>query len=136
MTNFAGSQIDHLNIAVPDLSGSARFYEAALAPLGITKVLDVPADPAADQLAMVGLGWGDRKPFFWLVENGAVGAGVHLAFTASSHAEVDAFHAAAVAAGATSLREPGLQPEYHADYYGAFVSDPNGIDLEAVCHGA
>ncbi len=134
MTTFSGSQLDHLNIAVADLAGSARFYEASLAPLGITKVLDVPADPAADQLAMIGLGWKDRKPFFWLVENGTAGTNTHIAFTADSRAQVDAFYEAALGAGATPLRPPGIHAEYHAGYYGAFVTDLNGVSLEAVRH--
>ncbi|SNT43199.1 VOC family protein [Rhodococcoides kyotonense] len=132
--DHSGSQIDHLNIGVADLDASADFYRAALAPLGITEIMRVP--PGPDQLTMIAFGWADRKPFFWIVDapGSRIGPHTHLAFTAGSHDEVDAFHAAAVSAGAVELRPPGLQPEYHAEYYGAFVRDLNGIDLEAVCH--
>nr|WP_296776917.1 VOC family protein [Rhodococcus sp. (in: high G+C Gram-positive bacteria)] len=131
-----GSQIDHLNIGVADLLASADFYGAVLAPLGISEIMRVPHTPEANQLAMIAFGWADRKPFFWIVDapGSAIGPHTHLAFTAHDHAEVDAFHAAALAAGADELRPPGLQPEYHSSYYGSFVRDLNGIDLEAVCH--
>ncbi|MBY6413543.1 VOC family protein [Rhodococcus sp. BP-252] len=130
----SGSQIDHLNVGVSDLSASAAFYGAALAPLGITEIMRVPA--GTDQLPMIAFGWADRKPFFWIVDapGAQIGPHTHLAFTAADHDTVDAFHVAALAAGAVELRPPGLQPEYHASYYGAFVRDLNGIDLEAVCH--
>lgn len=78
------------------------------------------------------------KPFFWLVESGKDGprydADTHVAFTCDDRATVDAFHAAATAAGGTSLRAPGVWAEYHPDYYGAFVADPSGVNIEAVCH--
>jgi catechol 2,3-dioxygenase-like lactoylglutathione lyase family enzyme len=133
----SGSQIDHLNIGVARFEESAAFYRAALAPLGIDELIRVPHVPQADQLAMIAFGWPEVKPFFWIVDAGpsaVVGPHTHLAFTAADRATVDAFHAAALAAGARELRAPGLQPEYHETYYGAFVRDLNGIDLEAVCH--
>lgn len=132
-----GSQIDHLNFGVADLAASAVFYGAALAPLGITEIMRVPHLPEANQLAMIAFGWAEVKPFFWIVDAGpdtAIGPHTHLAFTAADRAAVDAFHIAALAAGAIELRPPGMQPEYHASYYGSFVRDLNGIDLEAVCH--
>lgn len=134
MSSFEGSRIDHLNLPVTDLARSVAFHTAALAPLGIEPLITVPAAPG--QKAMQAFGT-HPKPFFWLVEvDRAVhyDDDTHLAFTASEHAGVDAFHAAALAAGATTLRGPGLQPEYHADYYGAFVRSPDGVNLEAVCH--
>lgn len=138
MTNVdrTGSQIDHLNIGVADLAASAEFYGAALAPLGITEIMRVPHTPEANQLAMIAFGWDRVKPFFWIVDapGSAIGPHTHLAFSAADRATVDAFHAAALSAGAIELRPPGLQPEYHATYYGSFVRDLNGIDLEAVCH--
>jgi hypothetical protein len=73
------------------------------------------------------------KPFFWITE-GSPGGGTHLAFVAETRAQVDAFHAAALKAGATDNGKPGLRPHYHPDYYGAFVIDLNGVNLEAVCH--
>lgn len=133
MPDFTGSQIDHLNIAVPDLQRSVAFYEPVLATLGIVTTMTVTADPAADQLAMHAFGW-SHKPFFWLVEQGTVGTNMHLAFQAEDRATVREFYRAALEAGGTSMREPGLQPEYHETYYGAFVFDPDGINVEAVCH--
>lgn len=132
MPDRSGSQIDHLNLAVPDLAASTAFYEPMLATLDVVRILTIPAN--GDQSALVGFGWRDRKPFFWLVEGGTVGTGMHLAFTAGSRDEVVAFHAAALAAGATEELAPAVHPEYHADYYGGFVTDVNGISLEAACH--
>jgi len=135
--DLAGSRLDHLNLPVRDLARSVEFYETVLAPLGITTLLAVPAVPVASQKAMHAFGV-HPKPFFWLVEGGREGlsydADTHVAFTADDRATVDAFHVAAVAAGGTTLRPPGVWAEYHADYYGAFVSDPDGVNVEAVCH--
>jgi catechol 2,3-dioxygenase-like lactoylglutathione lyase family enzyme len=91
MPDFTGSQIDHLNVAVPDLPKSLAFYTPVLESLGIVEVLTVDADPIRDQLEMHGFGWA-HKPFFWLVENGKVGSGVHLAFTAKDRATVRRFY--------------------------------------------
>ncbi len=134
MPDFAGSRIDHINVPVIDLGRSVAFYEAALAPLGVSTTMSVRANPDADQKAMHGFGW-SHKPFLWLVEGGQpLGPDTHIALTADDHETVRAFYDAALAAGATSRRPPGHCPEYHADYYGAFVNDPDGINLEAVCH--
>ncbi|WP_018334901.1 VOC family protein [Actinomycetospora chiangmaiensis] len=127
------AHVDRLNLPVVDLARSVAFHTAVLAPLGIEPLIAVPTAPGQKAMQAFGV---HPKPFFWLVE---VGPGVtyddtHLAFTAPDHTTVDAFHAAALDAGATTLRAPGLQPEYHADYYGAFVSTPDGTNLEAVCH--
>ena len=134
MIDRSGSRIDHLNIAVPDLRAAAAFYEPVLRSIGIAEMLDIPADAGDDRPAMIGYGWPGIKPFFWLVDEGTVGTNMHLAFTVDSREQVHAFYAAALAAGATTRDAPGVFPEYHADYYGAFVADPNGINLEAVCH--
>ncbi len=83
---------------------------------------------------MTGFGWPEVKPFFWLVDHGTVGTNMHLAFTVDRRGDVQTFYDAALAAGATVLLAPGVRPEYHADYYGGFVYDPHGINLEAVCH--
>ncbi len=136
--DLSGSLIDHLNLPVGDLGAAVGFYEKALAPLGITTLLRVPASPQAEQKAMHAFGAG-HKPFFWLVERGAeeharYDADTHVAFTAADRAAVDAFYEAALAAGGTSLREPGVWPEYHAGYYGAFVADLDGVNVEAVHH--
>lgn len=135
MPDFTGSRIDHLNIAVPDLDRSVAFYEPVLATLGIDRLLEVPADPHADQLPMVAFGV-HPKPFFWLVADGRVGSGMHLAFTAPDRASVQTFYDAALRHGARGKLAPAVHPEYQDDYYGAFVLDPDGVDLEAVCHRA
>ncbi|MCZ2821344.1 VOC family protein [Modestobacter sp. VKM Ac-2977] len=132
MTDRSGSRIDHLNIAVPDLAAAMAFYEPVLASIGIAQMLVVPAGDHGP--AMTGYGWSDRKPFFWLVDDGTVGTNMHLAFTVDTRDEVHVFHQAALAAGATEREAPAVRPEYHPDYYGGFVDDPHGINLEAVCH--
>ncbi len=133
MPDLSGSRLDHLNVGVPDLPRSATFYEPALAAIGITTLLRVPADPAAHQRAMHGFGVG-AKPFFWLVASERAGTDVHIGFTVDTREAVHAFHDTALAAGATELQAPAVHPEYHPDYYGGFVLDPDGINIEAVCH--
>jgi len=118
--------IDHLGLPVSDLARSQRFYEQALAPLGYVVIMEVDG--------AVGFGKGG-KPDFWLAAGGA-GPRVHVAIQAADTATVDAFHAAALAAGATDNGKPGLRPEYHPHYYGAFALDPDGHNVEAVCHDA
>jgi catechol 2,3-dioxygenase-like lactoylglutathione lyase family enzyme len=127
--------IDHLTLHVRDYEGSRAFYLRALAPLGYALVMELsrteyPQLPAAH---MCGLGAGG-KPDFWLRESNAATTPTHLAFAAPDRAAVDAFHRAALAAGARPNGDPGLRAEYHPNYYGAFVIDPNGHNLEAVCH--
>ncbi len=133
MPDRSGSRIDHLNIAAPDLQAAVDFYEPTLACIGITKMLEIPA-LAHNQPAMTGFGWPDTKPYFWLVDRGTVGTNMHLAFTVDTRAEVALFYQTALQAGASPRQEPAAHPEYHHDYYGAFVTDPHGINLEAVCH--
>jgi len=130
----SGSRIDHLNLAVPDLAAAVAFYEPVLASIGITAMLEIPAVPDADFPAMTGFGLAGVKPYFWLVDQGTVGTNMHLAFTVDTRAAVDTFYAAALAAGATSREAPAIHTQYHEDYYGGFVDDPHGINLEAVCH--
>ena len=132
MIDRTGSQIDHLNIAVPSLARATAFYEPLLATLGIGPLLEIPATPADP--AMAGYGWPDQKPFLWFIDNGTVGTNMHLALTAQDRAAVHAFYQAAEAQGAQLLHPPALHPEYHEHYYGAFILDPHGINLEAVCH--
>ncbi|TPK56296.1 MULTISPECIES: VOC family protein [unclassified Mesorhizobium] len=126
--------IDHLGIDVADFDASKAFYDKAMAPLGASLLHMVPLEYTGG--AKVG-GYGRDRPVFWLQE-GKEGqkARQHVAFTARSRAEVDAFHAAALAAGGKDNGGPGLRPHYHADYYGAFVFDPDGNNVEAVCHHA
>ena len=97
-------------------------------------MLVIPGNPATDFPAMTGFGTAEVKPYFWLIDQGTVGTNMHLAFTVDTREAVDTFYAAALAAGATTRDPPGVFPEYHADYYGGFVRDPHGINLEAVCH--
>ncbi|WP_333574343.1 VOC family protein [Sphingomonas sp.] len=124
--------IDHIGITTADLDAARRFYAAALAPLGIGLEAEVTAEQTG---GYQGLGFGhDGKPFFWVGSGGAAAGPMHIAFTAASRAEVDAFHAAALAIGGTDNGAPGLRPHYHPHYYGAFVLGPDGVNVEAVCH--
>ncbi|MBU2662718.1 VOC family protein [Actinoplanes bogorensis] len=133
----SGSRIDHLNLAVPDLGVAVAFYEPVLASIGIVKMLEIPPNATPNQpTAMTGFGLAGVKPYFWLIDGGTVGTNMHLAFTVDTRDEVETFYRAALEAGAGSLIEPGVHPEYHDDYYGGFVTDPHGINLEAVCHRA
>jgi catechol 2,3-dioxygenase-like lactoylglutathione lyase family enzyme len=119
--------LDHVGFTVSDYARSKAFYSSALAPLGIV-LLAEPVEGVA------GFGEGDRA-FFWIDAHGAAAQGpLHVAFTAQSRSTVDAFHTAAVAAGGTDNGAPGLRPIYHPDYYGAYVLDPDGHNIEAVCH--
>jgi catechol 2,3-dioxygenase-like lactoylglutathione lyase family enzyme len=130
--------LDHISLRVTDYERSKRFYEAALAPLGY--VLAMENDSGA----------GFRKgyiPSFWikrgdvtqphvppLPTSGCGGPALHIAFASDDRQSVDSFYHAAVAAGARDNGPPGLRPNYHANYYGAFVLDPDGYNIEAVCH--
>ncbi len=123
------SGIDHIGILVEDIDKSVDFYKVALAPLGIECVMDFSHEGQRHA------GFGDNdNPYFWLSGGGRV-PGNHVCFSAGSRAEVDAFYAAAMQAGAKDNGAPGLRPHYHANYYGAFVLDPDGQNIEAVYHG-
>jgi catechol 2,3-dioxygenase-like lactoylglutathione lyase family enzyme len=125
--------IDHIGIPVSDVARATAFYLKALDPLGIAIVMQVSAEGSGHGAA-VGFGSAD-KPFFWIGEGETPdGRHVHVAFAALSRADVDAFYEAAIAAGGKDNGKPGLRPEYHANYYGAFVLDPDGNNIEAVCH--
>jgi catechol 2,3-dioxygenase-like lactoylglutathione lyase family enzyme len=119
--------LDHIGFAVSDYERSKAFYTEALAPLGITLVLEVKSAAA---------GFGSAgKPYFWIeTHGGAVRGRLHVALAAPDRPTVDAFHAAALAAGATDNGAPGVRAIYHPDYYGAYVLDPDGHNIEAVCH--
>jgi len=123
--------LDHIGIAVSDFARAKTFYDKALAPLGIALVMEVTAEQTGDQPA-AGFGSGG-KPYFWF-GGGADVARAHIAFTAKDRGAVDAFYKAALAAGGKDNGAPGLRPHYHKDYYGAFVLDPDGHNIEAVCH--
>jgi catechol 2,3-dioxygenase-like lactoylglutathione lyase family enzyme len=119
--------LDHVGIQCADVAASAAFYEAVLAPLGGVKMMDFG----------VAIGFGvPPNPDFWIgVFNSGEGfRESHIAFAATDRAAVRAFFDAAVAAGAEVLHEPRVWPEYHPNYYGAFVRDPDGNNVEAVCH--
>lgn len=124
--------IDHTGILVADWTKSKAFYDAAFAPLGCSLLAEIPIEHTGG--VKVG-GYGKAKPDFWLTESQEVGPGRHYAFVAASQAEVDAFYAAAMAAGGRDNGGPGPRPHYHAHYYGAFVIDPDGNNVEAVYHG-
>ncbi|MEO3811427.1 VOC family protein [Sphaerisporangium sp. B11E5] len=119
--------LDHFGIQCADLAASSSFYDTVLAPLGNARVMDFG----------VAIGYGKpAKPVFWISsqENGSGFRESHIAFSAQDRASVRAFFEAAVGQGAAVLHEPRLWPEYHPDYYGAFVRDPDGNNVEAVCH--
>jgi catechol 2,3-dioxygenase-like lactoylglutathione lyase family enzyme len=125
-TYRSGMRIDHMGLDVTDYGRSKAFYEKALAPLGM-KVLMEPAP--------VICGFGGEFPFFWIGKRDeGPSTGVHVAFTARDREMVDAFHAAALEAGGTDNGGPGVREIYHPNYYGAFVLDPDGNNVEAVCH--
>ncbi len=112
--------LDHLGLAVSDIAKSKAFFQAALAPLGYKVLFDLGAT----------VGLGPDRPVFW-ISRGAVGKS-HVAFAAPNRAAVKAFYHAAIAAGGKDNGVPGLRPQYHADYFGAFVLDPDGNNIEAV----
>ena len=117
--------LDHVVIRVSDFEQSKRFYAEALSPLGY-ELLREPSVSAA--------GFGRQgKPEFWIVQ-GDRGQPAHIAFAADDRARVDAFHEEALAAGGRNNGGPGLRPKYHPSYYGAYVFDPDGNNIEAVCH--
>lgn len=120
--------IDHIGISVADFGTSKAFYIAALGTLGIKLLVDF--EHSGDRHA----GFGLTKPDFWIGDGTDARGKAHIAFTARSRAEVAAFHSAALAAGGRDNGPPGLRPHYHADYFGAFVLDPDGNNIEAVCH--
>jgi catechol 2,3-dioxygenase-like lactoylglutathione lyase family enzyme len=124
--------IDHTGIVVRDPAKSRRFYEVALAPLGYTVLMEVPPEHTG---GMVVLGYGVApKPDFWVRQGIPNQPHVHIAFSAANRDQVDAFYRAALAAGGRDNGPPGPRPHYHRGYYGAFVLDPDGHNVEAVCH--
>jgi catechol 2,3-dioxygenase-like lactoylglutathione lyase family enzyme len=124
--------LDHVGLTVSDFARSRAFYVAALAPLGYTPVMDVTKEQTG---GYEGAGFGvDGKPSFW-IGNGAKTSGpIHVAFVAKSRDDVDRFYAAAIAGGARDNGPPGIREHYHPNYYGAFVLDADGNNIEAVCH--
>jgi catechol 2,3-dioxygenase-like lactoylglutathione lyase family enzyme len=120
------AQLDHVGIDVSDYAASKAFYEEALAAVGMQLMME-PAPKIG--------GFGNEFPFFWIGERRrGPDSGVHVAFTVPDRASVDAFHQAALAAGGEDNGGPGVREIYHPHYYGAFVLDPDGNNIEAVCH--
>jgi catechol 2,3-dioxygenase-like lactoylglutathione lyase family enzyme len=119
--------IDHIVVNVRNLKESRRFYDQALAPLGYRLVKEFPG----------GIGYGmGAKADFWMMQREPHSEAVHVAFACGTRSLVDAFHAAALSAGGKDFGGPGIRAHYHADYYGAFVLDPDGNNIEAICHEA
>jgi catechol 2,3-dioxygenase-like lactoylglutathione lyase family enzyme len=123
--------IDHIGFPVSDYARSKAFYEKALAPLGYEVIMEVRTNEMGAPAAGFGIG---GNPDFWIGGEGRVGNPVHVAVVAKDRAAVDVFHQAALAAGGKDNGAPGLRPHYHPDYYAAFVLDPDGHNIEAVCH--
>ena len=119
--------LDHVGLAVSDYEASKGFYEAALAPIGYELLMEF------ENVAGFGR---EGKPEFWISTRGAAQTGLHVAFTSPDRESVERFHQAALAAGGRSNGEPGLRPLYHENYYGAYALDPDGNNVEAVCHAA
>lgn len=124
--------IDHTGVVVGDFARSKAFYAQALAPIGYVLMMEIPAS-VTGHTDVAGFGE-PPKPDFWITSGTANKPPIHVAFRVPTRALVDAFHAAALAAGGTDNGKPGLRPHYHPDYYGAFVLDPDGHNIEAVCH--
>ncbi|MBW8734458.1 MAG: VOC family protein [Asticcacaulis sp.] len=124
--------IDHTGVGVSDFAKSKIFYSAAFAAIGYELVKEFPAS-VTGTVDVAGFGAGG-KPDFWISGSGANTPPIHVAFRVATRAEVDAFHAAGLAAGGSDNGAPGVRAHYHPHYYGAFVRDPDGHNIEAVCH--
>ncbi len=118
--------LDHVTIGISDISRSTAFYDQALKAIGIERL-------HGDGKSFAGYG-ADNKAFFWIGLKTTPLTGTHVAFAVADRAAVDRFHAAALAAGGSDNGKPGLRPHYHPNYYGAFILDPDGHNIEAVCH--
>ena len=125
--------LDHIGFPVSSFLHSKRFYEAALEPLGVSLMAELSAEQTGSSSHA---GFGENgKPWFWIGDGEGVLRGrFHVAFAARRRADVDAFHRAALAMGGRDNGPPGLRPHYHEHYYAAFVLDPDGHNIEAVCH--
>jgi catechol 2,3-dioxygenase-like lactoylglutathione lyase family enzyme len=117
--------LDHVTFGVSEIKRAQAFYDQALRPLGIERL------HVEDNCAGYGA---NEKAFFWIGLKGVPQTGAHVAFTTPDRETVDRFYQAALAAGGKDWGAPGLRPHYHEDYYGAFVLDPDGHNIEAVCH--
>jgi catechol 2,3-dioxygenase-like lactoylglutathione lyase family enzyme len=124
--------IDHTGLNVSDPKKGREFYEKALAPLGYKVMMDFPKEQTGG-IMVLGLGV-PPKPDFWVIEGEPNKPHVHVAFRAESRKQVDEFYKAALSAGGRDNGAPGIRADYHPNYYGAFVLDPDGHNIEAVCH--
>ena len=125
--------IDHIGIAVSDIERSRKFYEAALGALGMSVNMEVGPDQTESGGTALGFGARDEK-IFWIADQERPGEGTHVAFRVERREQVDAFHAAGVKAGGRDNGAPGLRPHYGPNYYAAFICDPDGANIEAVCY--
>jgi catechol 2,3-dioxygenase-like lactoylglutathione lyase family enzyme len=123
--------IDHIGFPVADYARSKAFYLQALAPLGYALMMEVQQDQHDSPAAGFGTA---GKPDFWIGGEGGLNRAMHVAIVAADRSAVDAFYRSALAAGGKDNGAPGLRPHYHPNYYGAFVLDPDGHNVEAVCH--
>ena len=123
--------LDHAGFPVSDYARSKAFYLQALAPLGYVLIMEVQQDENDSPAAGFGVG---GKPDFWIGGEGGLQRPIHIAIAAQNRAAVDAFYRSALAAGGKDNGAPGLRPHYHPNYYAAFVLDPDGHNIEAVCH--
>ncbi len=124
--------IDHTGVQISNPEKSRTFYEKALAPIGYKLMMEIPKE-YTDGKAVYGFGV-PPKPDFWLSEGSPQKPHVHVAFRAENRKQVDEFYKAALAHGGKDNGAPGPRPHYHKDYYGAFVWDPDGHNIEVVCH--
>lgn len=124
--------LDHIGFCVSDVPRAKAFYQTVLAPLGYSLIMQVTKEATGG--AYEGVGFGQDKPCFWIGSGAPLNGQFHVAFAAKDRASVDAFYQAAIAAGATDNGAPGIREHYHPNYYGAFVLDPDGHNVEAVCH--
>ena len=125
--------IDHIGIAVSDAGRSRDFYDELLGAIGLRRLVTIPA--ADNESGGETHGYGrDDDAFFWFGDNERAGEGAHVAFRVENRAQVHAFHAAGLRAGGRDHGAPGLRPHYGPNYYAAFILDPDGINVEAVCH--
>jgi len=124
--------IDHTGVAVSDFDKSKNFYSQALKPIGYELIVEFPRSITGGNNVA---GFGEPpKADFWIIEGTPNEPRIHVAFRATRRSLVDAFHQAAIAAGGTDNGAPGPRPHYHSNYYGAFVLDPDGHNIEVVCH--
>ncbi len=127
--------IDHVGFPVSDYARSKTFYIRTLAPLGYGLVMEVGGEHTESKAPAAGFGF-SGKPDFWIGGEGGLEKPLHVAIVAADRGSVDAFHVAGLQAGGKDNGAPGLRPHYHPNYYAAFVLDPDGHNIEAVCHSA